>query len=402
MSEHKPIIFLSGLFPKQQEEEILNDSKGVIQFAANTLQWAILEGLIENNCKMKSLNLPFVGSYPSKYLRKSFLERVFLYANVEIKNVHFSNIILYKFFSRYINLKKELNKIALKNEVLLIYSMNLSFVLAAVQTKRRYKNVKICLIVPDLPQFMNETQNVFYKILKNVEIHYLKKYLKKIDYFVLLTKAMASYLEIENKPWVVVEGIASQTKRVHINRQDEEVVLLYTGTLAKRYGIINLLKAFKEIPNKNFRLFISGDGDGKAEINEAIKVDSRIKYYGQLANSEILKMQSDADILVNPRLPDLEFTKYSFPSKTMEYLSSGTATIMYRLDGVPEEYYPYFFTPDTTSVEDLKSKILEISKFEKSYLTVFGKAAQKFIEDNKNAKIQTEKIINLLNHKYAN
>lgn len=396
MSENKSIIFLSGLFPKEMEGEILKNSTGVIQFAANKLQWAILDGFIDNNSEIKLLNLPFVGSYPNKYLKKSFDTQAFNYKNIEINNVSFSNLSLYKFFSRYLNLKRELQKCKLKDEVLLIYSMNLPFILAAVQMKRKHKNVKICLVTPDIPQFMNDTQNILYKVLKNIEIYFLKKYVKEIDSFVLLTKAMAGFLQIEDKPWVVVEGIVSPNHRVHIPRKDNQIVLLYTGTLAKRYGIIHLLDAFKQIPDQNFRLWISGDGDGSSEVNEACKTDDRIKYFGQVLNSEILQMQSQADILINPRQADSEYTKYSFPSKTIEYLSSGTPTIMYKLDGVPDEYHPFFFAPESNSIEDLKKKILEIANLTKEERFVFGVQAHNFIKENKNPEMQTKKIINLL------
>ena len=38
---------------------------------------------------------------------------------------------------------------------------------------------------------------------------------------------------------------------------------------------------------------------------------------------------------VNPRQNNEEFTKYSFPSKTMEYLASGVPVVAYKLDGIP-------------------------------------------------------------------
>lgn len=41
-------------------------------------------------------------------------------------------------------------------------------------------------------------------------------------------------------------------------------------------------------------------------------------------NSGVLKAQSESEILVNPRNDNNEFTKYSFPSKVIEYLGSGT------------------------------------------------------------------------------
>ena len=60
-------------------------------------------------------------------------------------------------------------------------------------------------------------------------------------------------------------------------------------------------------------------------------------------NSEVLKAQSESEILVNPRNDNNEFTKYSFPSKVIEYLGSDTPMIGYILPGMPKEYYDKFY-----------------------------------------------------------
>lgn len=55
--------------------------------------------------------------------------------------------------------------------------------------------------------------------------------------------------------------------------------------------------------------------------------DRRIQYLGSIPHDEILQLQRTASLLVNPRTPEGIYTKYSFPSKTMEYLASGTPTL---------------------------------------------------------------------------
>lgn len=47
-------------------------------------------------------------------------------------------------------------------------------------------------------------------------------------------------------------------------------------------------------------------------------------------------ISKNADVLVNPRQNDDEYTKYSFPSKNIEYLMTGNAVMAYMLDGIPE------------------------------------------------------------------
>ena len=46
---------------------------------------------------------------------------------------------------------------------------------------------------------------------------------------------------------------------------------------------------------------------------------------------------------MNPRFTGAEYTLYSFPSKNIEYMVSGTPVITTRLAGIPDDYYPYVF-----------------------------------------------------------
>ena len=76
-------------------------------------------------------------------------------------------------------------------------------------------------------------------------------------------------------------------------------------------------------------------------------------------------MQHKATILVNPRTSEGEFTKYSFPSKTMEYLLAGKSVVINRIPGIPEEYFNYVYTPKDESIEALAeclTNVLDINR----------------------------------------
>jgi glycosyltransferase involved in cell wall biosynthesis len=69
-----------------------------------------------------------------------------------------------------------------------------------------------------------------------------------------------------------------------------------------------------------------------------------------------------ADVLVNPRQNDEAYTKYSFPSKNIEYLLSGNPVVAYMLDGVPEEYRKFMSIVPDDGVDSLKDTILAAQK----------------------------------------
>ena len=395
------IAFLCGLFPNSIQEEIYAKSKGSVEHAANALQWAIFDGLTQLNVPTKVFTLPYILSYPLGYNSSKIKDDTCNLNNItEINTVGFFNLIGYRFFSRYRHAKKALINWAKKTKgkkVILIYAIHFPFLKAAIEVKENFPEIKICLIVPDLPQFMSENSNPLYRLSKKIESYFINNLLKKIDSFVLLTENMVEPLNIRNKPWTIVEGIYNNKEIIDIQEKEVKKTILYTGNIDKRYGIITLIDAFSQIKSPNYQLWIRGDGNTKDEILEHIKIDNRITYFNRLSRADLLKLQKRATVLVNPVPSNEIFTKYIFPSKTMEYLASGTPTIMYRLGGIPEEYFQYCFTPDEENTVGLKKIIIKVCEMDQKELFNIGKKASIFINDHKNPIKQVSTICNMLN-----
>jgi glycosyltransferase involved in cell wall biosynthesis len=115
-----------------------------------------------------------------------------------------------------------------------------------------------------------------------------------------------------------------------------------------------------------------------------------------VSRGEARALQKRATVLVNPRMPTDDFTRYSFPSKTMEYMASGRPVLMHALPGMPEEYLPHFVQPATTDVKGLASAMEDMSGWEASRLVAFGVKARNFVLQEKNAVIQCRKIVDLI------
>ena len=80
----------------------------------------------------------------------------------------------------------------------------------------------------------------------------------------------------------------------------------------------------------------------------------------------------------------------------MEYLASGTPTLMSKLPCLPKEYEPYIYFFDDESVEGMKNKIIEICEKSQEELNEFGEKAAKFIHTQKNEIAQTKRIIEFI------
>jgi glycosyltransferase involved in cell wall biosynthesis len=401
------ILFLGGVF---KEGEIMKQSKSNVQFAANVLQWNIIEGLdYLNEQPVNLLSAIFIGSYP-KYYKKILIQRKDWshLPGAKDKEVKFWNIPILKKFSRGWSLSKEIMIWAQqKNErkkVIIAYSMDYSILSALKSAKVSNSEIITCLVVPDLPQFMNlsSSKNYSYKLLKNIESDLISQLQKYVDSYVLLTKHMADFLKIQNKPYVVIEGMVNfkdQTTYLDRRREEQEKsrkTILYTGTLNEKYGILNLLKAFELIKDKNYRLQICGTGEAEKDIVEMAKQDNRIDFRGRVSREEAILLQKNATVLINPRNSEGEFTKYSFPSKIMEYLVSGVPTIAYSLPGMPEEYKDYMYFIKDNTVQGIANTIINVCETNPIQLKKFGEASRKFVLSEKNNIRQVEKIMNIL------
>lgn len=390
------LYFIGGLYPKNLYKYVVENSKGSIENAANALQWAMIQGLEECGCSVKIIALPSVRTYPLYFRKKTISSFNFSHVNGACDvSLSFCTFPIIGLISQYFSLKRELAKICLENEVVLIYSLKTPYLLAACGLKKRFPNIQICVAVPDLPQFMSESKNLIYRFLKKIDSVIISKCLRKVDSFILLSKLMTKPLHVANRSWVCVEGIYLPPKKIEVQK-DTCFVFAYTGTLDVRYGVLDLINAFSKLEGSNYRLWICGKGNAEDKIRETASQDSRIIYWGQLVYEDALKIQRSATVLVNPRRPIGEYTLYSFPSKTMEYLGSGTPCIMYNLPAIPKEYLDYLFIVEDRE-NGLLDKMKEVSNFSREFLAEKGYRGRCFVEENKNPQKQMKKVINMFN-----
>ena len=168
---------------------------------------------------------------------------------------------------------------------------------------------------------------------------------------------MAEVLNVGNRPYKVVEGIYEAVSGVS-KKSDDIKTIVYTGKLNSAFGIVNLVKAFHRINNPNLRLVICGNGECRDEILHMADDDTRIIFKGQVSSDVARQCILDGDILVNPRPNNSVYTRYSFPSKILDYLASGNPTVAFKLDGMPEVYKNFIYYIPENTVESIANTIL--------------------------------------------
>lgn len=396
------LLFLTGLFPGYCEKEIEKCSIGQPQNAANNLQYEIVSGLLkQHNIQLEILNLPYLGAFPFNYTKMTSPSpgKVEIDGIVCGDNLQFINIVLLKHYFRRVILKRKIHKIAKERNnkektIILAYALTSDNISCAAYAKKIIPNSQTCFIVPDLPEYMDtrvsdKISDKVRRYIKNYDMKYIYNHLDNVDGFILLTKFMAERLRASK--YIVMEGVAPENEYAQTTIKVDREVILYTGTLNKKYGVVNLIDAFRML-NDDCELWICGDGDSTDYVKQASCEDERIKYLGVLSRDEILSLQTQVSVLVNPRSNTGEFVKYSFPSKTLEYLASGTPVVGYKLDGIPSEYDPYiiYINPDSPDGITLALRqVLHMTKEERSQI---GHNAKLFVTQNKNNLTQANRM----------
>lgn len=407
VSSNCRIIFLSGLWLPSEEESFLQSSKVPLQGAANVFQWNIINALESVGMKVALVNAPFVGSYPLRDKRFLFKRNNFNHlfnklnqVNKEDINVGFINLVGIKHFSRSLALYQETkNKIKELNRddeqvVVMGYAMTWSTVEALTAIKKKNPTVKTCLIVPDLPEFMTDECGKKSKFIRKLYYKNIYKKIRNIDSFILLTQEMHKKLNTD-QPFLVIEGIAAESTASvdsqQLNDKNEATCtknIVYTGGISARYGLIDLVDAFCGLTDQDIRLVLCGGGDAVSYVTNKMKTDSRIQYKGYVSREEALRYQREAYVLVNPRKGDAEYTKYSFPSKTIEYMCSGRPLLMYKLPSIPNEYDEHIFYIEG----DIQEALEKILLYSQGFLTNKGMKAKKFILETRTLIPQGKKI----------
>ncbi len=396
------ILLLGSYTPNSYIRELINDGVQP-DFASINLQNAIVKGLEENHQNVNIISAPNRQSFPKSQLANIKPIKFNHHKNLDKGTdliIGYVNLPIIKMISKFLNTRRAIKEYlrTTQNSKVIIYGLHSPFLLATLPYAKRFGS--ICVVIPDLPEYMSGNINLLYRIAKYFDRKIIIRCLKRADCFILLSDKMKEKLNIRNKPTDVIEGIYSdiqETTEKSVSKNKKSI--LYAGSINKRYNIYDLIESVHRIKDSDIELLLCGPIDNHLEFNRLIKKDNRIKYLGLLENQEVRKLQRTVSLLINPRFSNEEYTKYSFPSKTLEYLASGTPTMMCHLHSMPEDYLNHVYLIENESIEGIKDALVKFFKTPIDEREQRGKNARDFILNNKTEFVQARKIIKLLNCK---
>lgn len=386
------VLYASCLCSKDKYNKIFEKSKFKPGQQIQKYHRLIVEGLAKNNISVRTITaLPITKLNCSKLFIKYEKEKInnVNYIYLPLVNLPIiKNIIVFiiSFIYTFFLCLKD------KKQVVICDVLNIS-VCAGTLIAAKLLKIKNVGIVTDIPAFLSENTRKFSIRINNLVI-------SKFNSYLFLTREMNKLINIKNKPFVVIEGQVDINMKDILNKLDdkyEKKICIYAGGLQKKYGIELLTKAFIKANVENTELHLYGNGDFEDELKRICKSHDNIKYFGIMPNDYVVKEQLKSTLLINPRPTNEEYTRYSFPSKNMEYMVSGTPILTTKLPGMPKEYYQYVYLIREETVEGLCRELKEILAKPIAELHKKGTESKEFVLREKNNVVQAEKILKLVN-----
>ncbi len=397
------ILLLGSLISAAQMEQLNSNSKEKASVAPVNYETMLAKGLVENGAKVDALSVPAVAAFPHSIYKHIDKKQETIENNIQIQWVPFVNIQGLK----QLTIKKNVEQLLeqwlqenkdVKDKVVLMYSIYPPYTESAVRLCKKY-GCHLSAVITDLPEYMYSWKN-----MKGIRGWYSKRLSEKMlelqgrcDSYILFTKPMAAKMGIEDKPYMVSEGFCDASIFDDIPDQEKypRKTIVYGGNLSRLYGIQNLVKGFMQT-DLDAELHLYGAGGDAAFIEECAKQDSRIKFFGRVDRKTLLVALKKAHLLVVNKPTADDYSNYSFSSKILEYMASGTPLLTTKVGGMPEEYYDYFYFFDEESTEGIKSSLEKIVNFSDKQLRDKGISARAFAVKNKSHQYMTSTIVSFL------
>ena len=350
------ILYVYSNCSNKKYEELFHDSQVMILQQAQKYHSLLIDGLKENGS-----HITCVSGLP---INRELIKQLYIKKQSESINgirYHYYGLInipilrqLSLFFQGMVSVFSFFEK-KIENVIICDY-LNVSHAAGALLAAKLCKINAVC-IVTDIPGFManDESAHVgFSQIILSIANKIYQFVLYNFNAYIFLTKQMNEIVNKKHKPYIVLEGHADKKMADFSNASNNKyssTVILYAGSIHKIYGIQMLTEAFVDLDINNCELHIYGDGDFASNLYDLCKAHPQIRYFGVKANHLIVQEELKATLLVNPRPTKNDYTKYSFPSKNMEFMASGTPLLTTKLPGMPPEYleHVYLVEDETTA-----------------------------------------------------
>ena len=267
--------------------------------------------------------------------------------------------------------KNVLSNIDLTDSIFLADTINPSVVACVNKMAKKYKRPVIG-ICTDSPSNISGTRRSY--------TLYLLSKTNNFNGYIALTAGLNDLFNPEQKPAFVFEGLI-EDEIPEAKKENERPYFFFGGALMEKYGVFNLIQAFKNLKNDDIDLYICGHHGDVEKLRKEIKGYSNVKYLGLLPVNKVLQLEQQAIASINPRPYSEDLDRFSLPSKTVEYMSAGRPVISVKNTILMEKFPRYVTWLDSSSVDDIEKGLRKILKMDESQQADYGAKIKKQAQD---------------------
>ncbi len=251
----------------------------------------------------------------------------------------------------------------------------------------------------DSPFAITGVESAYLKWRKKDYEKGLKK-LNKCNGVILLNNNVVRILGLTNPTKTILLGFEASDCNFR-NEQYSDIKnrkkrLMYAGTLSYVNGIEQMLNAFALLNEDDYIIDICGYGPQEDLVNSFCEKHKNATYHGRVSNEELDNLYSQADLLVNIRLPEDEVNNFSFPSKLIGYLYSGTVVVSSDFSSLPDSYRDFIYVTKDIEPQTIADEIEFIFAQDESVLTERARKSREFVEKNQNWTAVTEDMVDFI------
>lgn len=384
------ITFLGYAVPRELE----NYFDG-LSVAGNKMQTGIIHALKEYGCDISVISVPPLIPYPYGRALHSKRRWATDHSGIRYLLITFINLPIVKQFHQTISVFIELLKNTKKGEILLTFNAFPQIGVPASLVQKIRSLIFIPLLA-DLPIDDLEGRRGISKLLRRAFDYLTEWSILNSNRLIVLSDAAANEYAPKLPSLCIEGGVDSAETQRYCSVKKTRKNVVYTGALTAYSGIREAINAMQYVKSPDIILEIYGAGPLEEEIKSLIRGCNNVLLHGRISHNEILEIQSDAWLLINPRLLLDPISTMTFPSKIFEYMLSSTPVLTTKMKSFSERYSDLLYHCESSDPLHIAKRIDEIAELQESELRNTACRAFLYVAENKTWQAQAGRIVEFI------
>lgn len=376
--------------------EQINAGDRLMQTQTHRFAWSLVRALRQNGVEIDLLSAAPVSDYPGNP-RVLWRSGSFSAHGTPGRFLPFVNLMVLKHVTRYLGCwlsgMPELRRT--RPDWIVVHGVHSPFLWFATQAAKRV-GARVAVVLTDPPGVIRQEDGRLRSALKATDIGVVTKALRRSDAVIVLAPQLAEDFA-PGVPAIVAEGLTDLESNAQLPPRNPARPrrVVFAGGLHEEYGVARLVEAFRLLPGE-LELHLFGRGPLEPWLVEQAGADPRIQAPRLVSPQDLPEIYAQASVLVQPRQVDQDFVRYSFPSKLIEYLASGTPVVSTRLPTIPADYEPFVAWAAGDAPTDLAAAIDRVLTWGDTDAASFGAAGSTFIRTTRGSRPQGARIVEFL------